>query len=165
MYRQRYGIRNRRETECRCDHPVWTHKDLMKCIAVGCGCDQFKARKANKYGAIKTEIHGLKQLADSGYEGNVGAELLYLKRAGEIKEVEQHYPIEIMVDGHVFIKHKVDYRVTHNDGTIELVEAKGAETEGYRIIRKAIEMIYVPANPGTRYTVVKQRNTWNRWAA
>lgn len=117
-------------------------------------------RYGNKYGAKKTEYGGRKY--DSKYEAGVAAELDLRLKAGEIKEIEPQYKLEMWCyreDGEPAFKvnHKVDFRVTNKDGSYELIEAKGVETTDYLWRRKFLENIFLPANLDYTYTVVKQR--------
>lgn len=115
----------------------------------------------NKYGAKRsTAKDGIKR--DSKYEASVADELLLRKRAGDIKDYESQYKIECWAyrgDGTKAFKvsHKVDFRITHNDNSYELLEAKGAITGDYQWRRKFLENIWLPEHPDHTYTVVKQR--------
>lgn len=54
------------------------------------------------------------------------------------------------------VGHKVDFRITHIDGTFELIEAKGVETTDYKWRRKFLEKIWLPDNKDYTYTVIKK---------
>jgi hypothetical protein len=45
--------------------------------------------------------------------------------------------------------------VTLNDDSYELVEAKGMELPEYELLRKLIELVWLPENTDYTYTVVK----------
>jgi hypothetical protein len=53
-------------------------------------------------------------------------------------------------------KHKVDFRIHHRDGSFELHEAKGIETDNYKFKRKCLENLWLPMHPDHIYTVIKQ---------
>lgn len=113
----------------------------------------------NKYNARKTIYDGVRY--DSQLEANQAAELDLRKRAGDILDWDRQYKIETWcytADGRKAFKvtHKVDFRVTHKDGSFELLETKGVETTDYRWRRKFLEHVWLPENPNYTYTVVKQ---------
>ena len=116
---------------------------------------------SNKYGAKKTEFNGRRY--DSKFEAGVAQELDLRLKAGDIKAVDPQFKVEVWCYRENGLKafkvtHKVDFRVTNNDDSYELVEAKGVETQDYKWRRKFIEEIFLPDNPDYTYTVVKQRS-------
>lgn len=116
--------------------------------------------KRNKYGAVKTEYNGSRY--DSKFEASVAQDLDLRKKAGDIKEWERQYKIEAWAhtkDGRPAFKvsHKVDFRIHHNDGSFELLEAKGVETSDYKWRKKFVEL-WLMDNPDYIYSVVKQRS-------
>lgn len=122
-------------------------------------CGHVIGKRFNKYGAKKTEFKGRKY--DSKYEASVAAELDLRKRAGDIKDFETQYRVEIPVcrsNGSVafIVRHKVDFRVWNNDGSYELIEAKGVETTDYKWRRRLLEELWLPEHPDYTYTVLKQ---------
>ena len=116
----------------------------------------------NKYGARRTTAKdGLTR--DSKFEASVADELLLRKRAGDIKDYDSQYKVEMWAydkQGNRVMKktHKIDFRIHHNDGSYELLEAKGLETADYKDRRKWLEKLWLPENPDHIYTVVKQRS-------
>lgn len=123
-------------------------------------CDHVIASgRFNKYGAKKTEFKG--KLFDSKYEASVAQELETRKLAKDIKDYETQYKVEMKAyrkngEDAFTVNHKVDFRVHHNDGSFELLEAKGVETADYRFRRKCLETLWLPEHPDHIYTVVKQ---------
>lgn len=141
-----------------------------------------KKKKGLKYHNKKTNYNGV--TFDSKYEGNVASDLDWLVKSGELKGYDRQVTIEFNIkfvnnipiltnelgitlknQGIKFI-HVVNYRVDfvlfHNDGTETWLEAKGMETEPYRIKRNLTEaLIYNMFN--IKYEVVKQRQ--NKYAA
>ena len=116
--------------------------------------------RANKFGAKKTEYNGRKY--DSKFEASVAADLDIRLKAGEIKDWEPQYKVEMWAynafGDRVFKKtHKVDFRVHEHDGSFTLIEAKGFETKDYRDRRKWLEKLWLPENPDHLYEVVRQR--------
>lgn len=123
----------------------------------------YSQRWGNKYGAKKTEFNGYKY--DSKFEAGVAQELELRKKAKDIKDYEQQFMVEVWCYREnglpaFKVKHKVDFRVHNNDGSYELLEAKGVETTDYKWRRKFLEHIWLPEHPDHTYTVVKQRNNW-----
>jgi len=120
-----------------------------------------KGSAGNKYGAKKTVANdGIKR--DSKYEASVADELLLRKKTGDIKDYESQFKVEMWAYDQNGLKamkvtHKVDFRILHNDGSYELLEAKGKETSDYQMRRKWLETFWLPFNKDHTYKVVKQR--------
>lgn len=127
-------------------------------------CDfEIKApKKANKFGAKKQVARdGLKR--DSAYEASIADELFIRKLAGDIRDYDSQFKVEMWAydaNGKKAMKktHKVDFRIHHNDGSHELLEAKGVETSDYKDRRRWLETFWLPFNPDHTYKVVKQRS-------
>lgn len=122
-------------------------------------CDWKAGRASNKYGAKRTEFNGKKY--DSKFEAATAQSLELRKKGKDILDYDIQYMLEMWChreDGSPAfkVKHKVDFRIHHKDGSFELLEAKGIETDDYKWRRKFIEHIFLPANPDHTYTVVKQ---------
>jgi hypothetical protein len=120
----------------------------------------YTQRWGNKYGAKKTEFNGYKY--DSKFEASIAQELELRLKAKDIKAYDRQFKVEMWChrpDGEPAFKvaHKVDFRVHLNDGSYELLEAKGLELPDYRWRRKFLENIWLPMNLDYVYTVVKQR--------
>lgn len=105
--------------------------------------------KKSKYGSKKTEVDGI--VFDSKREANFYQELLMLKRAGEVINIERQvkYPYFATYsrdDGIVtFTKpgfYKADFVVTYKDGHKDVVDIKGFATAIYRKKKKIIEKLY-----------------------
>lgn len=129
--------------------------------------------KTNKYGAKRTEYNG--KMYDSGFEAQTAHTLELRKRAKDIKDYDIQYQVEMwtyrehtLPNGQkeyrkaVQIKHKIDFRIHHHDGSFELYEAKGIETDDYKWRRKFVENVFLPLNPDHIYTVVKQNGNSKR---
>lgn len=116
--------------------------------------------KHNKFGAKRTTAKdGLKR--DSKYEAGVADELYLRKQAGDIKDYDSQYKVEMWAydkNGLPAMKksHKVDFRIHHNDGSFELLEAKGAVTSDYRDRVRWLETFWLPEHKDHYYTVVRQ---------
>lgn len=125
-------------------------------------CGHMIGRTFNKFGAKRTTaMDGMTR--DSKYEASVADELYTRKQAGDIKDYDSQYRVECWAyreDGSkaFVVKHKVDFRIHHNDGSFELLEAKGVETSDYKWRRKCLEELWLPIHKDHIYTVVKQRS-------
>ena len=116
----------------------------------------FKTRKS-KYGAKKTEYNGY--IYDSKFEAGVAQELDWRLKAGEIKDWERQFKVEMWAydkDGNPALKktHKIDFRVHELDGSYTLLEAKGVETQDYRDRRKWLMKLWMPEHLDHVYEVV-----------
>lgn len=116
--------------------------------------------KHNKFGAVKTTAKdGIKR--DSKYEAGIADELYLRKMAKDILDYDSQFKVEMWAydqNGKKAMKvtHKVDFRIHHNDGSFELLEAKGVETSDYKMRRRWLETFWLPFNLDHTYTVVKQ---------
>lgn len=96
----------------------------------------------NKYQAEKAFLNGIK--FDSKKECNYYAELLLLKKAGEVVKIELQPKFELQPrfehDGKKEkpIIYRADFKVTYADGHIEIVDTKGFKTDVYGIKRKML---------------------------
>ena len=123
-------------------------------------CGHSMGGRFNKYGAKRTEFNG--KIYDSKYEASVASDLELRKKAKDIKDYHAQYKIVAVAyaeyGSEAFkVNHKVDFRIHHNDGSYELVEAKGVETADYRFRRKCLETLWLPIHKDHIYTVIKQR--------
>jgi hypothetical protein len=87
--------------------------------------------KKNKYGAKKTKYNG--RYYASGLEAQKAEELDWLLRAGEIKEWTPQYKWELYVNGKKICGYKIDFRVVNNDGVVDYIETKGAQTYDFML--------------------------------
>lgn len=118
--------------------------------------------KRNKYNAKRTLALG--RSFDSKFESTVAVDLEAQKDAGEILDYDCQYKVEMWAynkAGDPVIKksHKIDFRVHHKDGSFELLEAKGIETDDYKMRREYLLKLWLPEHPDHYYTVVKQART------
>jgi hypothetical protein len=131
-----------------------------KVECTNCGWKE-SSNPTNKFGAKKTEFNGYKY--DSKYEAGVAAELELRVTCKDIKAFDKQFKVEMWAydqNGKKAMKvsHKVDFRIHHNDGTFELLEAKGAETSDYQMRRRWLETFWLPFHLDYTYTVVKQHS-------
>lgn len=129
-----------------------------KVECTNCGWKET-ANPGNKYGAKKTVHNGYKY--DSKYEAGIAATLELRKLGKDILDFDKQYRIEAwahLPDGTpaFMVRHKVDFRIHHKDGSFELLEAKGMVTADYQMRRKFLEELWLPLHKDHIYTVVKQ---------
>lgn len=102
--------------------------------------------KRNKYGNIKTEVDGIK--FDSKKEAEYYCQLKSLKKAGEIKDfgLQPRYELQptFKKNGttHRSITYVADFIIDNNDGTTDIVDCKGVETQVFKIKKKLFEYMY-----------------------
>lgn len=94
----------------------------------------------NKYGAKSFEYNGIRY--HSKKEAGYAADLDILIRAGEIKSWKRQVKLDLRLNGIHITNYYMDFIITHNDGSEEMVEVKGFETEAWRIKWKLAEAIY-----------------------
>jgi Protein of unknown function (DUF1064) len=123
-----------------------------------CLCGKVRGEKKaapGKYRALRTEYNGV--YYDSMFEAQTAMDLDWRLKANAIKGWARQFPIEIRSPhtGELILRHKVDFRIGHNDGSFELLECKGFETRDWRITKRLIEELWLPENLDHVYTVAK----------
>ena len=105
-----------------------------------------KNKRQNKYNNVKTEIDGFK--FDSTAESRYYSELKLRKEAGDIKSFSMQ-PKFTLQEGfskhgkrHRAITYTADFKITHNNGEIEMVDVKGSITQVFRIKEKLYRAKY-----------------------
>jgi len=93
--------------------------------------DLDKPIKTNKYGAKKTKYND--RYYDSNKECVKAQDLDWMLKAGEIKDWQPQHQWELYVEGKKICGYKIDFRVVHNDGTVDYIEIKGARTYAFNI--------------------------------
>lgn len=160
MYKQQKGLTPANELVCpECGSKRFrVQYQKVQCI----NCDWKASGGNNKYGAKKTMAQdGLRR--DSKYEASVADELRLRKMAGDIKDYDSQFKVVMPIYNkhgkkvHE-VSHKIDFRAHNNDGSFELIEAKGVETSDYRFRRLLLEKLWLPENLDHTYTVVKQNS-------
>lgn len=91
---------------------------------------------------------------DSGFEADYAQELDLRKKAGDIKDWWPHQKIDLVAYGCHIAFYEIDFKIEHNDGTVEYVEVKGHETDLWRIKWRLFEAQYSD-QPGVKLTVIK----------
>lgn len=111
----------------------------------------------NKYGA-KSVITGGRRY-DSGGEAKYAAHLQTLKLAKEIKDWTPQVQYDLKVNGKKICGYRIDFRVEHHDGSIELIEYKGFATSEWKLKWKLAEALLHTLEPekDVRLTLVMHR--------
>lgn len=92
---------------------------------------------------------------DSKKEAEFAKQLDLRVKAKDIKSWERQVRIPLVVNGYTICYWKIDFKLTHNDDSIEWVEIKGFETYDYIIKRKLFEALKDEISPGSELTVIK----------
>jgi len=102
---------------------------------------EFKSyMKRNKFNAKKQNYNGKNY--DSQKEANYAMELDWRKKAGEIKKITPQYKLDLTVNGIHIANYFMDFKVELIDGTIEMHEVKGFETDLWRIKWRLAKAIF-----------------------
>lgn len=119
----------------------------------------YYQRRLNKYHAAKTTYNGRKY--DSKLEARVAQDLDLRMKAGEFVEVEPQFRIKLYVylpDGKRadLFTYICDFKCTKADGTYLLVEAKGVETDLFRVKKRILDLVWLPEHPEYEYEIIKR---------
>ena len=113
---------------------------------------EFKKR-GNKYQNVSQVYNGYRYA--SSLEANFAISLDWRLEAGDIKAWERQVKIDIRVKKRHITNYFVDFKVIHNDDSIEYVETKGFETNVWRLKWKLFEALIDEIDPGATLTIVK----------
>lgn len=113
----------------------------------------YQRNSKNKYRSVSSSYNGIQ--FHSKAECAYAIELDMRKKAGDIKDWSRQIKVSLDVNGYHITNYFVDFEITHNDDSSELIEVKGFETEVWRLKRKLLEATYLFQNPLVKYTVVK----------
>lgn len=113
----------------------------------------YFVKRGSKYNNTPKMYGGNKY--DSKKEAGYAAELDLRKKAKDIKDWERQVKIELRVNDYLITKYYMDFKIIHNDDSIEWIEIKGFETEVWRLKRKLFEALIDEISPGSIYTVIK----------
>jgi len=108
--------------------------------------------KDNKYNAIRATYNC--RSYHSLLEAKYAYELDLRKNAKDIKEWKPQVKISIDVNGEHICNYIVDFKVIHNDGSIELIEVKGFVTDIFKLKEKLLRATYLKENPLIKYTII-----------
>lgn len=131
----------------------WTkeqYQEYLKQRNKGGGAGEPAPAKRSKYGNIKTEVDGIS--FDSRKEADYYCQLKLLKKAGEIKDFGLQ-PRFVLQEGfnkngvrHRPITYYADFVVENLDGTTDVIDVKGVETQAFKIKQKLFEYKFKDKN-------------------
>jgi len=107
-------------------------------------------KRYNKYKAEKQAFNG--RSYHSKKEADYAAQLAWLKKAGEVKEIKPQYKIDIRVNGKHITNYYIDFRVVYADGRIEV---KGFQTPEWLLKWRLTEALIDEIEPGAKLVLVK----------
>lgn len=106
-------------------------------------------RQGNKFKAVRQTYNG--RSYHSKKEAQYAAELDWLKKAKQIKEITPQFKISIDVNDEHITNYFMDFKVVLPDGRIEMHEVKGAETDTWRIKWRLAKAL----NPDWKFILIK----------
>lgn len=119
--------------------------------------------KRSKYKNKKTVVDGI--TFDSKAESEYYLVLKQMLAAGEIKDM-QLQPVYVLQEKCVrngkklqAITYKADFEVLHLNGTLEVIDIKGEETEAFKIKAKMFQYKY----PNMKLTLLKKVMKYGGW--
>jgi hypothetical protein len=110
-------------------------------------------KRTNKYKAEKQTFDG--RSYHSKKEADYAAQLEWRKKAGEITEIIPQYKLDLRVNGIHICNYFIDFKIVLSDGSVELIEVKGFETDVWRLKWKLTEAVLDEIEPGAKLVLVK----------
>lgn len=108
----------------------------------------------NKYNAKITEYNGVKY--HSKLEATYAKNLDWRLKAKDIRRWSRQIKIPLAVNGIHICNYFIDFKIIHNDGSLELIETKGMETSTWKLKYKLFKAIFAKEHPGVIITLVKK---------
>lgn len=99
-----------------------------------------KKNPKNKFGAKRNEYKGRSYASKK--EAAHARKLDLLKRDGHVKRWDPQSRIDLKVNGHHITRYYIDFEVEFADGSVELHEVKGEETELWKVKWKLAKALY-----------------------
>ena len=109
----------------------------------------FSNKRKNKFNAKKKLYNG--RYYDSILEADYAEQLDWRIKAEEIKEVITQYKISLDINSDHIANYYMDFKVILSDGTIEMHEVKGVETDLWRMKWRMAKALY----PEWRFVLIK----------
>ena len=129
----------------------WTEEQYQQFVKKKKGLPvEPQSQRKSKYNNQKTMVDGIE--FDSKKEADYYIHLKLLKKAGEIKDIglQQRFVLQpgFKKNGVKYqpITYIADFVITNNDGTTEVVDIKGVETQVFKIKKKLFEYMYPDLN-------------------
>lgn len=131
-----------------CNRAVAVERATGLCL----DCLSKPAGRAHKYGAVRTEYGG--RSYPSKAQADYAAELDQAAKLGAIRSWEPEVTIRLVGQ----VRYRADARVVDADGSVFLVDVKGAETSRFRIVRQ----LWPNYGPCPLHIVRRTRGGWKR---
>jgi protein associated with RNAse G/E len=96
--------------------------------------------RRSKYGAVKTEIDGIK--FDSKKEARVYQQLKLMEKGGAVLYFERQTRYKFEYNNIKICEYRADFLVTFRDGHREIWDAKGVRTKEYIIKKKMMKAFF-----------------------
>lgn len=114
-------------------------------------------QQRSKFGVDNSDLGKLARTYEgrtysSRFECDYARELDLRKQTKAIKDWTPQHRVPLVVNGKTITTMVIDFRVVHEDDSVELVETKGFETPDYKLKKKLFEALF----PGVVYSVVKK---------
>ena len=129
----------------------WTEEQYQEFVKKKKGLPvEPQSQRKSKYNNKKTMVDGIK--FDSKKEAEYYCQLKLLKQAGKIKDyrLQPRYELQpaFKKNGKKYraITYIADFAIINNDGTTEVVDIKGVETQVFKIKKKLFEYMYPDLN-------------------
>lgn len=117
-------------------------------------------RSGNKMNA-KGQYYNGKFYHSTG-ERDYAIKLDLRKKANDIKEWDRQVKIELCLNGQFIANYYMDFLITHNDGSIELLEYKGLRTPLFEIKWQLLHALKDQLYPGgVTITMVKHKSKYS----
>src|SRR3990167_1064151 len=110
---------------------------------------KFYFKKISKYRNVWTKCHAGHNHQSKG-EAKYCDLLHFALSKHFLKKVETQVSFDLCIGLHPITTHRVDFLLTHNDGSQEVREFKGVKMADWKIKMKLFKAIY----PSIKYTVV-----------
>lgn len=102
--------------------------------------EQQAKKKGNKFGAKRAVVDGKK--FDSTKEANYYGTLKLRMKCGEITKIDTHKVYKLDVNGVHICDYEADFVITLPDGTVQVIDVKGAATENLPVFRMKKALMY-----------------------
>lgn len=101
-------------------------------------------KRANKYGAVRTELDGI--VFDSGREASVWAMLKLRERCGEIKNLRRQVRFKIFVNNVLIYTYRADFAfddlIERRERIIDVKSEATAKARPFLIVQKLMRAVY-----------------------
>jgi len=114
----------------------------------------YLQKRGNKYNAKSSIYNGT--YYHSRLEAAYAKDLDLRVFAKDITSWESQIRVPFELNGIKICTYIVDFKILHNDGSVEWVETKGFMTDIARIKIRLFEAMYLPDKHNERFTIVKK---------